>query len=237
LRRWVTNGYEADIFLIFANTDFSKGHNGITCFVATKDMGIQIVKKEQKLGIRAASTCTLNFEDLMIPNGHVIGGIGKGYKIAIEIINEARIGIAGQMLGLAQGAFDRAVTYAYKRRQYGQPIGHSQGLQFQIAEAAIEIEAARLLTYNAARRKEEGKSFTKEAAMAKFYSSQVAQKVAGSAIEWAGGVGFTKETGIEKFWRDSKIVSHPSVPRAMLMMTHAGRDLWRDIEYAAADCR
>ncbi len=152
------------------------------------------------------STCTLTFDGLKIPEENIIGGIGQGYKIAIEIVNEGRIGIAGQMLGLAQGAFDRAVPYTYERRQFGHPVGHFQGMQFQIARAAIEIEAARLLTYNAARRKEEGKTFTKEAAMAKFYASQVAQTVAGSAIEWAGGVGFTRETGIEKFWRDSKIV-------------------------------
>jgi len=181
-------------------------------------MGVQIAKKEQKLGIRAASACTLNFEDLKIPEENVIGGIGQGYRMAIEIINEARIGIAGQMLGLAQGAFDKAVPYTYERKQFGQPIGHFQGMQFQIAEAAIEIEAARLLTYNAARRKEERKNVTKEAAMAKFYSSQAAQKVAGSAIEWAGGVGFTRETGIEKFWRDSKIVRHLPVRIAVLLI-------------------
>ncbi|KXN84198.1 Short/branched chain specific acyl-CoA dehydrogenase, mitochondrial [Leucoagaricus sp. SymC.cos] len=184
-KMWITNSWEADFFLIFANVDPSKGYKGITCFIATKDMGIEIAKKEQKLGIRASSTCTLNFDDLKIPAENVLGGEGKGYKIAIEILNEGRIGIAAQMLGLAQGQF--------------------QGMQFQIAQAAIDIEAARLLTYNAARRKEEGKPFTKEAAMAKFYASQVAQRVAGSAIEWAGGVGFTRETGIEKYWRDSKI--------------------------------
>ena len=225
--RWITNSYEAEIFLIFANTDFSKGYKGITCFVATKDMGIKVAKKEQKLGIRASSTCTLNFDDLKIPEENIIGGIGQGYKVAIEILNEGRIGIAGQMLGLAQGAFDKAVPYTYERKQFGQPIGHFQGMQFQIAEAAIEIEAARLLTYNAARRKEEGKNFTKEAAMAKFYASQVAQKVSGSAIEWAGGVGFTRETGIEKFWRDSKIVSHPAVRSAVFLTTpvHQGRYL------------
>ena len=171
-------------------------------------MGVQIAKKEQKLGIRAASTCTLNFEDLKIPEDNIIGGIGQGYKVAIEVINEARVGIAGQMVGLAQGAFDKVVPNTYERVQFGRPTGHFQGMQFQFAEAAIEIEAARLLTYNAVRRKEEGKNFTMEAAMAKFYSSQVAQKVAGNAIEWAGGLGFTRETGIEKFWRDSKIVSH-----------------------------
>ena len=181
-------------------------------------MGIQITKKEEKLGIRAASACTLTFEDLKVPDENIIGGIGQGYKMAIEIINDARIGIAGQMLGLAQGIFDKVVPFTYERKQFGQPIGHFQGMQFQIAQAAIEIEAARLLTYNAARRKEEGNNVTKEAAMAKFYSSQVAEKVAGSAIEWAGGVGFTREAGIEKFWRDSKIVSHPLVPSVVLLI-------------------
>ncbi|PPQ71231.1 hypothetical protein CVT25_004537 [Psilocybe cyanescens] len=204
-KMWITNSYEAEIFLIFANIDPSKGYKGITCFIATKEMGIKIAKKEQKLGIRASSTCTLDFDDLKIPEENIIGGEGKGYKIAIEILNEGRIGIAAQMLGLAQGAFDKSVPYTYQRQQFGQPIGTFQGMAFQIAQAAIDIESARLLTYNAARLKEEGKSFTKEAAMAKYWSSVVAQRVAGSAIEWAGGVGFTRETGIEKFWRDSKI--------------------------------
>ncbi|KAK7057789.1 acyl-CoA oxidase [Favolaschia claudopus] len=204
-KMWITNSYEAEIFLIFANIDPSKGYKGITCFVATKDMGIQIAKKEQKLGIRASSTCTLNFDDLKVPAENIIGGEGKGYKIAIEILNEGRIGIAAQMLGLAQGAFDKAVPYTYSRQQFGQPVGTFQGMAFQIAQAAVDLESARLLTYNAARRKEEGKSFTKEAAMAKYWSSVVAQRVSGQAIEWAGGVGFTRETGIEKYWRDSKI--------------------------------
>ncbi|KIK07588.1 hypothetical protein K443DRAFT_673173 [Laccaria amethystina LaAM-08-1] len=204
-KMWITNSYEAEIFLIFANIDTTKGYKGITCFLATKDMGIQIAKKEQKLGIRASSTCTLNFDDLKIPAENVIGGEGRGYKIAIEILNEGRIGIAAQMLGLAQGAFEKVVPYTYQRQQFGQPIGTFQGMAFQIAQAAIEIESARLMTYNAARRKEEGKTFTKEAAMAKYWSSVVAQRVSGQAIEWAGGVGFTRETGIEKYWRDSKI--------------------------------
>ncbi|KAF8351092.1 mitochondrial acyl-CoA dehydrogenase [Amanita rubescens] len=204
-KMWITNSWEADIFLIFANVDPSKGYKGITCFIATRDMGIQIAKKEQKLGIRASSTCTLNFDDVKIPAENVIGGEGKGYKIAIEILNEGRIGIAAQMLGLAQGAFDKAVPYTYQRQQFGQPVGTFQGMAFQIAQAAVDLETARLLTYNAARRKEEGKTFTKEAAMAKYWASVVAQRVSGSAIEWAGGVGFTRETGIEKFWRDSKI--------------------------------
>ncbi|KAI6033863.1 acyl-CoA oxidase [Pisolithus microcarpus] len=204
-KMWITNSNEAEIFLIFANIDPSKGYKGITCFIATKDMGIQIAKKEEKLGIRASSTCTLNFDDLRIPDENIIGGEGKGYKIAIEILNEGRIGIAAQMLGLAQGAFDKAVPYTYTRQQFGQPVGTFQGMAFQIAQAAVEIGSARLLTYNAARRKEEGKSFTKEAAMAKYWASVIAQRVSGQAIEWAGGVGFTRETGIEKYWRDSKI--------------------------------
>ena len=170
-------------------------------------MGIQIAKKEQKLGIRASSTCSLAFDDLRVPAANVLGGEGKGYKIAIEILNEGRIGIAAQMLGLAQGAFDRAVPYTFQRSQFGQPVGTFQGMAFQQAQAAVELEAARLLTYNAARRKEEGREFVREAAIAKYAASQVAQRVAGAAIEWAGGVGFTRETGIEKYWRDSKIVS------------------------------
>ncbi|KZT13166.1 acyl-CoA oxidase [Laetiporus sulphureus 93-53] len=204
-KMWITNSYEADVFLIFANADPSKGYKGITCFIATKDMGIEIAKKEQKLGIRASSTCSLSFDDLRVPEENVIGGVGKGYKIAIEILNEGRIGIAAQMLGLAQGAFEKAVPYTLQRTQFGQPVGTFQGLSFQQARAATEIEAARLLTYNAARRKEEGRPFVQQAAMAKLYASEVAQRVSGAAIEWAGGVGFTRETGIEKYWRDSKI--------------------------------
>ncbi|KAH9928972.1 mitochondrial acyl-CoA dehydrogenase [Fomitopsis serialis] len=204
-KMWITNSYEADVFLIFANADPSKGYKGITCFIATKDMGVQIAKKEQKLGIRASSTCSLNFDDLRVPAENIIGGEGKGYKIAIEILNEGRIGIAAQMIGLAQGAFAKAVPYTFERKQFGQPVGTFQGLSFQQARAACDIEAARLLTYNAARRKEEGKSFVREAAIAKLVASEVAQKVSGAAIEWAGGVGFTRETGIEKYWRDSKI--------------------------------
>lgn len=204
-KMWITNSLEAEIFLIFANIDPSKGYKGITCFIATKDMGIKIAKKEQKLGIRASSTCTLNFDDLRVPAENIIGGEGRGYKVAIEILNEGRIGIAAQMLGLAQGAFDKAVPYTYQRSQFGQPVGTFQGMAFQIAQAAVELESARLMTYNAARRKENGLSYTKEAAMAKYWTSVVAQRVSGQAIEWAGGVGFTRETGIEKYWRDSKI--------------------------------
>ncbi|KAG7446040.1 mitochondrial acyl-CoA dehydrogenase [Guyanagaster necrorhizus] len=204
-KMWITNSYEAEIFLVFANVDPTKGYKGITCFIATKDMGIEIAKKEQKLGIRASSTCTLSFDDVKIPAENIIGGEGNGYKIAIEILNEGRIGIAAQMLGLAQGAFALSVPYTYTRSQFGQPIGTFQGMGFQFAEAATQIETARLLTYNAARRKEMGLSFVKEAAMAKWWASKVAESVSGKAIEWMGGVGFTRETGVEKYWRDSKI--------------------------------
>lgn len=168
-------------------------------------MGIAIAKKEQKLGIRASSTCSLSFDDLRVPAANIIGGEGTGYKIAIEILNEGRIGIAAQMLGLAEGAFAKAVPYTFERKQFGQAVGTFQGLAFQQAHALVQLEAARLLTYNAARRKEEGRAFAREAAMAKLYASNVAQSVSGAAIEWAGGVGFTREVGLEKYWRDSKI--------------------------------
>ncbi|CAE6461349.1 unnamed protein product [Rhizoctonia solani] len=207
-KMWITNAAEAEIFLVFATVDPSKGYKGITCFVVPKELGVEIAKKEQKLGIRASSTCVLNFDGIKVPAENLIGGpdqIGKGYKIAIEILNEGRIGIAAQMLGLAQGAFDATVPYTYQRKQGGQAIGTYQAMAHSMAGIATKIEAARLLTYNAARLKEEGANFTKEAAMAKYYASVVAQEASGSAIEWAGGVGFTRETGIEKFWRDSKI--------------------------------
>ncbi|GAA5854617.1 hypothetical protein JCM8547_004910 [Rhodosporidiobolus lusitaniae] len=204
-KMWITNSAEAEIFLVFATLDPSKGYKGISCFVVEKDMGVEIAKKEKKLGIRASSTCTLNFDDVKVPAENLLGEEGVGYKYAIEILNEGRVGIAAQMVGLAQGAFDKSVPYTFERTQFGQTVGSFQGMQMQFAEVATEIEAARLLTYNAARLKEQGHNFTKQAAMAKWYSSVVAQKAAGSAIEWAGGVGFTRETGIEKYWRDSKI--------------------------------
>ncbi|KAH8556269.1 acyl-CoA dehydrogenase/oxidase [Umbelopsis sp. PMI_123] len=204
-KMWITNSKEADIFLVFANVDPSKGYKGITCFVVERDWGVEIAKKESKLGIRASSTCVLNFDDIKVPKENVLGEVGKGYKYAIEILNEGRIGIAAQMIGLAQGAYDIALPYLFQRKQFGQAIGNFQALQHQYAQIATEIEAARLLTYNAARLKEEGKSFIKEAAMAKLYSSQVAEKSASKAIEWMGGIGFTRETGVEKFYRDAKI--------------------------------
>nr|ODN89775.1 acyl-CoA oxidase [Cryptococcus depauperatus CBS 7855] len=204
-KMWISNSAEAETFLVFANVDPSKGYKGITCFIMSKDMGVEIAKKEKKLGIRASSTCVLNFDDVRIPKENIVGEVGKGYKIAIEILNEGRIGIAAQMIGLAQGAFEKSLAYAYERKQFGKPVGEFQGMGFQFAEVATEIEAAKLLTYNAARLKEEGRTFAKEAAMAKYFASVVAQKAAGSAIEWAGGQGFVREVGLEKYWRDSKI--------------------------------
>lgn len=204
-KMWITNSYEADIFLVFANVDPSKGYKGITCFIVEKDMGVKVAKKEIKLGIKASSTCALSFDDVKVPATNILGEVGKGYKYAIEILNEGRIGIAAQMIGAAQGAFDHALPYMFERKQFGQSIADFQGLQHQYAQVATEIEAARLLTYNAARLKEEGKSFVKEAAMAKLYASQIAEKAASHAIEWVGGVGFTREFPIEKFFRDAKI--------------------------------
>ncbi|KAL8289999.1 hypothetical protein RQP46_002938 [Phenoliferia psychrophenolica] len=204
-KMWITNSAEAEIFLVFANADPSKGYKGITCFLVEKEMGVKIAKREKKLGIRASSTCTLDFDDIKVPSENVLGEVGKGYKYAIEILNEGRIGIAGQMVGLAQGAFNLSVPYTLQRKQFGTAVGLNQSMQMQFASIQTEIEAARLMTYNAARMKEEGRNFVQQAAMAKWYSSVIAQKASGSAIEWAGGVGFTRETGIEKFWRDSKI--------------------------------
>ncbi|ORY30557.1 acyl-CoA dehydrogenase/oxidase [Naematelia encephala] len=204
-KAWISNSGEADTFLVFANVDPSKGYKGITCFGMDKADGVEIAKKEKKLGIRASSTCVLSFDDVRLPKENIVGEVGKGYKYAIEILNEGRIGIAAQMIGLAQGAFDHAVTYAYQRKQFGKFIGDNQAMGHQFADMAIKIEAARLLTYNAARLKEEGRPFTQEAAMAKYFASNVAQEAAGQAIEWCGGVGFTRDLPVEKFWRDSKI--------------------------------
>lgn len=194
-KMWITNSAEAEVFLVFATVDPSKGYKGITCFLVEKDMGIEIAKKEQKLGIRASSTCTLNFDDVRVPAANVVGEVGKGYKIAIEILNEGRIGIAAQMIGLAQGAFDKAVRFAAERKQFGQPVLKFQTMQTDMADVATRIEAARLLTYNAARLKEQGRPFTKAAAMAKLYSSDVAFTTSRYAIEACGGLGFTRETG------------------------------------------
>ncbi|KAJ2779997.1 hypothetical protein H4R18_003697 [Coemansia javaensis] len=204
-KMWITNSGEADIFLVFATVDPAKGYKGITCFAVERDMGVAIAKKEKKLGIRASSTCQLAFDDVRVPAENVVGEVGRGYKIAIEILNEGRIGIAAQMLGLAQGAFDNVLPYLFQRKQFGTLIGDFQGMQHQYAQIAVEIEAARLLTYNAARLKEEGKPFVKEAAMAKLYASQVAERASSRAVEWMGGLGFTRDLPLEKFYRDCKI--------------------------------
>ncbi|CAM0135238.1 unnamed protein product [Umbelopsis sp. WA50703] len=204
-KMWISNSQEADVFIVFANVDPSKGYKGISCFVVEREWGVQIAKKEKKLGLRASSTCVVNFDDIKVPKENVLGEIGKGYKYAIEMLNEGRIGIAAQMCGLAQGAYDMALPYIFERKQFGRHIGEFQGMQHQYAQIATEIEAARLLTYNAARMKEEGRVFVQEAAMAKLFSSQVAEKAASKAIEWMGGIGFTREAGVEKFYRDAKI--------------------------------
>ena len=203
---FITNAMEASLLIVFANTDFSLGYRGITAFIVTKDMpGLALGKKETKLGIRSSSTCEVILENVQVPARNVIGEIGKGYKIAIETLNEGRIGIAAQMLGLASGALQGANAYAAERQQFGQKINAFQAIQFKIAELATDIEATRLLVYNAARLKEKGLAFTKEAAMAKYFSSQVAEKVASQALEIYGGYGFIKEFPAEKFYRDAKI--------------------------------
>jgi alkylation response protein AidB-like acyl-CoA dehydrogenase len=203
---WITNAREAGLFIVFASLDLSAGYRGITAFLVEKDFpGFTVGHKEDKLGIRASSTCELIFEDCEVPAANVLGQTGKGYKIAIETLNEGRIGIAAQMVGLAQGAWNNAAKYAKERKQFGKAISSFQGIQFQIAEMAIDIESARLMVYNAARLKDAGDSFIKEAAMAKYWASQVAERVASLAVEIYGGYGFVKDYPVEKFFRDSKI--------------------------------
>lgn len=205
---WISNSMEAGVFLVFANVDPAKKYKGITCFIVEKDAkGLKLGKKESKLGIRASSTCPVIFENVEVSEEDVLGKVGEGYKYAINILNEGRIGIAAQMVGLAQGAFDTVMPYLFQRKQFGHFIGDFQGLQHQYAQIAVEIEAAKLLTYNAARMKEEGQNFIKEAAMAKLYSSQVAQKASAKAIEWFGGVGYTRDLLAEKYYRDCMIGS------------------------------
>ena len=203
---WITNANEAGVFIIFANTDFDKGYRGITAFLVPRDTpGFTVGKKEDKLGIRASSTCELILDNVKVPASHVLGPVGKGYKVAIETLNEGRIGIGAQMVGLAQGALNAGVAYAKEREQFGKPIAQYQAIQHQLAQAATEVHAARLMVYNAARLKDAGKPFLKEAAMAKLYSSQVAERVASKMVEVHGGNGFTTEYPAEKFFRDSKI--------------------------------
>ena len=205
---WITNAAEAGIFLLFANADPAAGYRGITAFIIERDTpGFRVGKKEDKLGIRASSTCELLLEDCCVPKENVVGEVGKGYKIAIETLNEGRIGIAAQMAGLARGALDYAIDYARERKQFGRPIAEFQGVQFQLAQMAVDVEAARNMTYNAARLKDSGRPFVKEAAMAKLFASQVAERVSSVAVEIFGGYGFTKDYPVEKLWRDSKIGS------------------------------
>lgn len=203
---WITNAKEADIFILLATVDPSAGYKGITAFVVEKDMpGFAVGKKEDKLGIRASSTCELVLTDCRVPKANVLGEVGKGYKIAIETLNEGRIGIGAQMIGLARGAWEYAVKYAQERKQFGKPISDFQGIQFQIAQMATEIEAGRMLLYNAARMKDARMNFVKEAAMTKLFCSQVAERVASLCLEIYGGYGFTKDYPVEKYFRDSKI--------------------------------
>jgi alkylation response protein AidB-like acyl-CoA dehydrogenase len=203
---WITNAKEADIFIIFATLDPAAGYKGITAFLVEKDApGFSIGKKEDKLGIRASSTCELILEDCRVPAENVLGEPGKGYKIAIETLNEGRIGIGAQMLGLAQGAWNCAAKYAQERKQFGKPIAEFQAVQFSLAEMATDIEAARLLVYNAARLKDARLSYIREAAMAKYFASQVAERVASQAVEIYGGYGFVKDYPVEKYYRDAKI--------------------------------
>ena len=203
---WITNGHEAGLYIVFATVDPEAGYKGITAFLVERESeGFSIGKKEDKLGIRASSTTELVFEDVRVSGANVLGEVGMGYKTAIETLNEGRIGIGAQMVGLAQGALDHTVRYVREREQFGRAIGSFQGVQFQMAEMATEIEAARLLVYNAARLKDAGQPFVTQAAMAKLFASEAAQRVASTCIDLHGGYGFTKEYPVEKFYRDAKI--------------------------------
>jgi len=203
---WITNAKEAGLFIIFANANPELGYKGITAFLVERDAaGFSVGKKEDKLGIRASSTCELILEDCRVPKANVLGEVGKGYKVAMETLNEGRIGIGAQMLGVTRGALEHAINYAKERKQFGKPIAEFQAIQFQLAKLATDLEAARLMTYNAARLKDGGLPFLKEAAMVKYFCSQVAERVASECLEVFGGYGFTKDYPAEKYLRDSKI--------------------------------
>jgi alkylation response protein AidB-like acyl-CoA dehydrogenase len=203
---WITNGREADLFIVFATVNPEEGYRGITAFLVERDFpGFTVGKKEDKLGIRASSTCELLLEECRVPRANVLGDIGKGYKVAIETLNEGRIGIGAQMIGLAQGALDHTIAYVRERQQFGKAIAEFQGVQFQIARAATDLEAARLMVYNAARLKDSGADIAREGAMAKLFSSQVCERVTSVCVELFGGYGYTKEYPVEKFYRDAKI--------------------------------
>jgi len=203
---WITNAYEAGLYLVFANANPEAGYHGITCFLVDRNFpGFSVGRKEDKLGIRASSTCELILENCRVPKDNVVGKVGQGYKIAIETLNEGRIGIGAQMTGLAAGALNHAVGYARERKQFGKPIGAFQAVQFDLARMAAGVEAARLLVYNAARLRDAGLPFTAEAAMAKYFASQIAEETASRAVEIFGGVGFTRDYPVEKLYRDAKI--------------------------------
>ena len=205
-KSWITNGHEADLFIVFANLNPDAGYRGITAFVVEREIpGFTVGRKEDKLGIRASSTCELIFENCQVPRANVLGEPGKGYKVAIETLNEGRIGIGAQMVGLAQGALDHTIRYIKERKQFGKTIAEFQGVQFQIARAATDVEAARLLVYNAARLRETGQPFVTEAAICKLFSSEVAERVASLAVNLYGGYGFVKDYPVEKLYRDAKI--------------------------------
>jgi butyryl-CoA dehydrogenase/short/branched chain acyl-CoA dehydrogenase len=203
---WITNGKEADIFVLFANANPEAGYRGITAFIVERNFeGFAVGKKENKLGIRASSTVELILEDCKVPKENVLGEFGKGYKVSIETLNEGRIGIGAQMIGLARGALESALNYTKERQQFGKSISEFQGVQFQLADMATDLEAARLMVYNAARMKDAGQTFVKEAAMAKLFSSRAAERITSKAIELYGGYGYVKDYPVEKYWRDSKI--------------------------------
>jgi len=203
---WITNANEAGVFIVFANVNPDAGYRGITAFIVERGFaGFTVGKKEDKLGIRASSTCELLFEECVVPRANVLGEAGKGYKVAIETLNEGRIGIGAQMVGLAQGALDAAIAYVKERRQFGKAIAEFQGVQFQIARAATEIEAARLMVYNAARLRDAGEPFLKEGAMCKLFASEAAERISSLAVNLFGGYGFVKDYPVEKFFRDAKI--------------------------------
>jgi len=205
-KMWITNANEADIFLVFATVDPGEGYKGITAFIVERDFeGFSVSKKENKLGIRASSTCEILLEDCKVPKENVLGEVGKGYKVAMETLNEGRIGIGAQMIGIAQGALDATLEYTQEREQFGKAISDFQGVQFQLAKMATDIETARLLVYNAARMKENGDKFLKEAAMAKYHASEVAENVTSQAVDLFGGYGYVKEYPVEKYYRDAKI--------------------------------
>jgi len=203
---WITNAQEAGLFIVFANANPEAGHRGITAFVVERGTdGLTVGKKENKLGIRASSTCELIFEDCRVPGANVVGEVGQGYKVAIETLNEGRIGIGAQMIGLARGALDHAIAYIKERKQFGKAIAEFQAVQHQVARAATDLEAARLLVYNAARRRDAKMSFLTEAAMCKLFASEVAERVASLAVNLYGGYGFVKDYPVEKLYRDAKI--------------------------------